>query len=172
MPHPQLTSSRTRVAAASSPQEWDDGKRVVGELIQWLASTVKLDARAQQHDSNEELDSLADFYRAPAGQLLLGYVDGVARGSAGVHLMSKETAELRRVWVSPEWRGYGLASELLQTALTVARDLGAREIWLETVSGHMDTAIGMYLRAGFRPVPHYTSLSQSLPNVLSLGRAL
>src|SRR5207237_607899 len=81
------------------------GRALIEELVGWLAVTVDLDARGQQHDTVEELDNLADFYRLPAGQLLLGFVDDVPCATTGVHLMTPTTAELRRVWVSPGFRG-------------------------------------------------------------------
>jgi GNAT superfamily N-acetyltransferase len=83
--------------------------------------------------------------------------------------MSSGTAELRRVWVAPEARGFGLASALLRAGIDVASGLGADMIVLETVRGPMDTAIGMYTRAGFRPIQPYSALGATLPNALTLG---
>jgi hypothetical protein len=40
---------------------------------------------------------------------------------------------------------------------------------LETVMGPMDTAIGMYTRAGFRPIQPYSPLGATPPNALTLG---
>lgn len=159
-------------AAATTPEEWQHARRLVGEMIDWLASAVGLEARLHQHDSNEELDSLHDFYKRPAGQLIIGYVAGKPSGTTGIHLMDAETAELRRVWVTPSARGNGLAPVLLRTAIETARDLGAKRIWLETASGHMDKAIAMYTRAGFRPIPAYSSLPDMLPGILTLGMEL
>ena len=164
--------SVVNVAVARTPDDWEHAQRLVGELVSWLATTVGFDARAQQHDSNEELDDLADFYALPGGQLLLGSVGGIPCGTTGVHLMSATTAELRRVWVTPQSRGNGLAPQLLTTGIEMARTLGANEVWLETVSGPMDTAIAMYKRSGFVTIPHYSSLHSSVPDVLSLGLKL
>lgn len=169
---PPSTRPAIRVAPAVTEFEWAEARRLTGELIDWLADEVGLDARAHQHDSNEELDSMHDFYRPPAGRFLVGYVEGAAAGTSGVHLMSPETAELRRVWVTPGARGAGLASALLETAIGTARQLGARRLWLETAAGYMDTAIAMYRRAGFRDIPPYSSLPQTIPNILTLGLEL
>jgi GNAT superfamily N-acetyltransferase len=102
----------------------------------------------------------------------VGLVGGEPSGTAGVHLMDPETAELRRVWITPAARGNRLAPVMLQSAIDTARSLGARRMWLETASGHMDKAISIYRRAGFEPIPHYTSLPEALPGVVSLGLAL
>jgi ribosomal protein S18 acetylase RimI-like enzyme len=102
----------------------------------------------------------------------LGYVGGRACGTTGVSRLASGQAELRRVWVSPGWRGHGLASQLLSEAIAAARRLGARSIVLETAAAHMDTAIGMYERAGFGPVVPYSSLPETAPGILTLGLAL
>lgn len=165
------SSARTaiHVAPATTQQDWAHAKRLTGELVQWLAETLALDARVHQHDSNEELDSLATFYTPPRGEMLLGYVGGTPCGTSGVFMMDESTAELRRVWITPSARGHRLAPVLLQTAIESARRMGARRMWLETAQGHMDKAIAMYTRAGFRPVPKYSTLSDNIPNILTLG---
>ena len=145
---------------------------LIGQLVEWLEASLELDVRHQQHDSEDELDRLEGFYAEPHGKLLLGYLDGRPCGTTGVHLMSSETAELRRVWVAPEARGFGLASALLRTGVETASCLGARMLVLETVSGLMDTAIGMYARAGFRPIQPYSVLGETFPNALTLGMRL
>jgi hypothetical protein len=63
---PASTRPAIRVSPAASESEWLDARRLTGELIAWLAEAVALDARTHQHDSNEELDSLRDFYQPPA----------------------------------------------------------------------------------------------------------
>lgn len=163
------TGQAAHVSPATTPEEWGHARRLVNEMIDWLASAVGLNVRAHQHESNEELDSLDRFYQRPAGQLLLGYVEDVPSGTTGVHLIDAQTAELRRVWITPSARGCGLAPLLLQAAARTARDLGARRLWLETASGHMDKAIALYTRAGFRPIPAYSSLPEAMPGILSLG---
>jgi GNAT superfamily N-acetyltransferase len=167
-----LKRPRLCIGSPSNEAEWADAERLVGEHVDWLASALNLSARASQHDSNEELDSLASFYREPAGRFLVGSVNGVASGITGVYMMEPDTAELRRVWVTPAARGHGLAPAMLQAAIDTAKDLGARRIWLETARGHMDTAIAMYTRAGFREIPDYSSLREAVPSLVCLGLEL
>jgi GNAT superfamily N-acetyltransferase len=172
MPNPASTSAQIHVAAASRPSDWIAARVLIGQLVEWLEARLELDVRHEQHDSEDELDRLEGFYAEPYGTLLLGYLDGRPCGTTGVHLMSSERAELRRVWVAPEARGIGLASALLRTGIETARGLGAHTVVLETVSGVMDTAIGMYARAGFRPIQPYSVLGETFPNALTLGLQL
>ena len=164
-----LHRARLCIASPTIGVDWADAGRLVGEHIAWLEEVVHLDAAASQHDSTDELASLEAFYHEPEGRFLLGYLNGVASGIMGVHMMDGGTAELRRVWVTPPARGHGLAPVMLQAAIDAAKDLGARRIWLETASGYMDAAIAMYKRAGFREIPDYTDLREAVPTLVVLG---
>src|SRR6187401_1104129 len=158
-----------RVAPAASPADWEAGRRLIVEMTGWLAEALDLDVRAQQHDSNDELDCLEDFYAQPNGVLLIGYVGEAACGTTGVHRIDDGTAELRRVWVTPGARGNALAPQLVAAGIEAAGAMGAHRVWLETASDVMEKAIGIYASFGFRPIPHYTSLPETVPNILSLG---
>jgi GNAT superfamily N-acetyltransferase len=166
------TTPAIRVSAARTVSDWRDAARLTGELVAWLQDPVGLDVHQHQHDSNEELGALAEFYREPNGRMLLGFLDGVARGTTGVHMMDADTAELRRVWVTPSARGNSLAPALLHAGIECARSMGAKRIWLETARGHMDKAIAMYTRAGFREIAPYSDLPKVLPSVITLGLEL
>ena len=161
-----------RVAPAHTVSDWADARGLLRDMIAWLKSEAGLDARAHQHDTNDELDDLPGYYRFPGGMFLVGYLDDVPVGTTGVKLMSPSIAEIRRVWVAPEARGNRVAARLLQQGISGARALGAERVWLETRQGPMDRAIGMYRRAGFQPIPAYTSLPESVSGVLSLELVL
>jgi ribosomal protein S18 acetylase RimI-like enzyme len=160
------------VNVAASDEQWEAVRRLTAEMVEWLQADLGLDVRKDQHDSNEELDALATFYSPPRGRMLLGSVGENACGTTGVYLLAPGRAELRRVWVSPEWRGHGLASQLLRTGIECARKMGASTVVLETAKGHMDRAIGMYRRAGFREIAPYSSLPEALPSVITMGLTL
>jgi GNAT superfamily N-acetyltransferase len=170
--HRASTPIDLRVAAASTSSDWAAARILVAQLVEWLESTLDLDVRHEEHDSDDELDRLELFYAEPRGRLLLGFVDGQPCGTTGVHVMSPDTAELRRVWVSTEARGNGLASRLLRAGVQTASNMGAEVVVLETVTGPMDTAIGMDTRAGFCPILPYSRLGATLSNALSLGLRL
>lgn len=169
---PAPASAAVRVGPAHTISEWTDVRRLLRDMMAWLKDEAGLDARAHQHDTNEELDDLPGYYRFPGGMFLVGYLGDLAVGTTGVKLMSPNLAEIRRVWVTPEARGNGVAAQLLQSGISGARALGAERVWLETRQGPMDRAIGMYRRAGFEPIPAYTSLPESVTGVLSLELVL
>jgi GNAT superfamily N-acetyltransferase len=60
-------------------------------------------------------------------------------------------AYLMNMYTRPEWRGQGLASELVQKLMTEAETRGATRIWLRAT----DQGRPIYARAGFVPGPRY-----------------
>ncbi|QDW61288.1 GNAT family N-acetyltransferase [Oerskovia sp. KBS0722] len=98
---------------------------------------------------------------APGGAFHLAWADGadgpVAVGCAGVELARdavEPTAELRRVFVEPAFRGRGVASALLEAAEAAARDLGAVVVRLDTRHDLVE-ALALYARRGYVDVPAF-----------------
>jgi [ribosomal protein S18]-alanine N-acetyltransferase len=73
-----------------------------------------------------------------------GFVVGAALSIPG----APAECELEFVIVPPEARRQGTGSALVRTVLAWARDLGAKEIWLEVRASNA-RAIGLYQRSGF-----------------------
>ena len=72
----------------------------------------------------------------------------------GIQTIGDAVGEVKRMWVSSEWRGAGLGSRLLRHLETVAVSLGHRVVRLDT-NDTLVEAIAMYERAGYRQVPRY-----------------
>ncbi|MER6032668.1 GNAT family N-acetyltransferase [Streptomyces sp. NPDC001835] len=88
----------------------------------------------------------------PNGQLLLGRYDGEPAGSAGVRLLTPDTAELTRVFVLAGMRGRGGAALLVAAAEEAARALGATALVLDT-RGDLVEARALYARLGYAETP-------------------
>lgn len=162
--------SCVRVAPAWRPEEWEAARTLTRELVAWMADTLCVDVDEAQESAAEEFAEMPAFYSFPSGLFLIGYLHGQPAGTAGIHLIDDETAELKRVWVTPSSRGHGIAPRMLETAISAARTLGARQLWLETEPTVMATAHQMYVAHGFREIPHYTDLGDAIPGLVALGR--
>jgi GNAT superfamily N-acetyltransferase len=80
------------------------------------------------------------------------------------------TAEIRRMYVSPEFRGRGLARAVLAELESTARDRGCGKLILETGLPQPE-ALALYRSSGYRDVPpfgHYAGSPLSVP----LGKEL
>ena len=80
--------------------------------------------------------------------------DGAPAGCGGIQLFGNEYAELKRMYVRPQFRGLGLAKAMLTHLAGHARDRGVGLLRLET-GNHQLAAIGLYEKEGFRPIPPF-----------------
>ena len=96
----------------------------------------------------------APAMNAPYGSFLVGRVDGDTATCGGVRRITRTRAEIKRMWVDGAWRGCGLGGRMLTALEAAARDLGYREVYLDTNST-LTEAIAMYDRAGYRRIERY-----------------
>ena len=88
----------------------------------------------------------------------------VAAGCGGVQLFGDEYGELKRMYVRPQFRGLGLAKQLLDHLADFARQRGVNALRLET-GIYQTEAIGLYERWGFVRIPPFGDYK---PDPLSL----
>lgn len=81
-------------------------------------------------------------------------VDGEPAACAGVKLFGTAFGEVKRMHTRPAFRGRRLGERLLEALASHARMQGARMLRLET-GIHQRSAIQMYERWGFRPIPPF-----------------
>jgi len=115
----------------------------------------ELDARFDAgFDQARSIPADAGQLRAPSGLLLLAYARERAVGCGALKFHPQAPAELKRMWIDPEWRGVGLGARLLAELERYARDAGVRVIRLET-NEVLEEAIALYRRAGYSEVPPF-----------------
>src|SRR5260370_31876011 len=82
-----------------------------------------------------------------AGAFMVAYRDGVAVGCGAVRLLDANTAELKRMYVTPAARGEGLGRAVVAALEAEARRIGARRLLLET-GIRQTAALRLYARSG------------------------
>ena len=102
-----------------------------------------------------EVAHMAAAYGGPRAAYFV-VVDAADRlvGGAGVAALAggePDVCELRKMYFLAEARGQGLGEALLRQCLGVAKDLGYRRCYLETLTG-MDQAMKLYAKVGFQPL--------------------
>ncbi len=98
----------------------------------------------------------------PHGRFVLGVSDEPSdRVSAmesiacgGVQPLPDGSAEIKRMWVHPAWRGAGVGGRLLRHLESLARAGGHARVRLDT-NDALHEAIALYGRAGYRAIPRY-----------------
>jgi putative acetyltransferase len=81
-------------------------------------------------------------------------LDGVPVGCVGLQPVSSGVGEIKRMYVTPSSRGWGLSRVLLNAVESQARTLSLTRLRLET--GTLQTeAIALYTNHGYLPTPPY-----------------
>src|SRR5262249_7929249 len=102
------------------------------------------------------------------GTFLVVYRDGIPVGCGALRRVDAETAELKRMYVSPSVRGQGFGRRLLTALEAEARALGVRRLVLET-GIRQAAALALYRATGYRPIPLYGEYRQSPDTSICLG---
>jgi putative acetyltransferase len=122
------------------------------ELFLEYAGDIGLDLSFQNFD--EELAGLTVQYGPSEGGILLLSVEDRPAGCVAVRRFEKDTAELKRMYVRPAYRGQGYGRRLGEEALALARRLGYQAIRLDTLP-QMGKAIALYQSFGFVEIEPY-----------------
>jgi ribosomal protein S18 acetylase RimI-like enzyme len=80
--------------------------------------------------------------------------DDTAAGCGGVQFYGTEYAEVKRMYVRPQYRGLGLGRLIVNHLAEYSRQRGVPALRLET-GVHQDAAIGLYERVGFERIPPF-----------------
>lgn len=126
------------------------------EIFGDYARSLPVDLSFQNFDA--ELETLPGDYAAPGGRLLLAYVDaelaacGAMRGLADTDYAN--ACEMKRLYVRPAFRRFGLGRMLAQTLLDEARGAGYSVMLLDTLD-EMEAARGLYASLGFEEIAPY-----------------
>lgn len=126
--------------------------REVADLIREYRDSLRVDLSFQHFD--EEVAALPGDYAEPHGVLLLARVGDAAAGCVALRPLDSATAEMKRLYVSPAYRGMNIGEALARAAIDAARERGYRAMRLDTLPS-MHAARAMYVKLGFREIPPY-----------------
>jgi GNAT superfamily N-acetyltransferase len=128
----------------------------VRALMREYAGSLTVDLCFQNFDA--ELAALPGEYAPPSGALLLASVDGQPAACGGLRALADvdyaNACEMKRLYVRPAFRGFGLGRRLAQQLMDLAMEAGYRTLLLDTLDD-METARGLYASMGFEPIPPY-----------------
>jgi ribosomal protein S18 acetylase RimI-like enzyme len=105
-----------------------------------------------------ELAGLPGEYAPPGGALLLAQVGGQPAGCVAMRPLPDadhaNACEMKRLYVPPAFRRYGLGRLLAQQLMDLATQAGYSCMLLDTLDD-MEAARGLYESLGFEEIPPY-----------------
>jgi GNAT superfamily N-acetyltransferase len=106
----------------------------------------------------ERLAQLRTVFGQGRCVLLLATESDVPVGCCGLGAVNRTTAELKRLYVQPDFRYRGVGQLLLERAVSEAQEFGYDRIVLDVVATRYP-AIALYRKAGWQPIPHWEGRS-------------
>lgn len=125
-------------------------------IFQEYAQQLGVDLCFQNFEA--ELAGLPGDYAPPQGCLLLALVDGEIAGCCAMRPLETvdyaNACEMKRLYVRPAFRGFGLGRQLAEAVLDAARIAGYHSLLLDTLND-MEAARALYEDLGFKDIPPY-----------------
>ena len=135
------------------PGEWVEPAR---EILREYAASLQIDLCFQNFEA--ELAALPGEYAAPSGRLLLAFVDGALAACGGFRALPDadhaNACEMKRLFVRPALRRFGLGRALAEALLDEGRRAGYSVMLLDTLD-EMESARELYASLGFVEVAPY-----------------
>jgi GNAT superfamily N-acetyltransferase len=152
MPAEIAPAPEIRLAVPDSAERIDATR----ELMREYARGLGVDLCFQNFE--DELAGLPGEYAAPSGHLLLALVDGAFAGCGGFRALADvdypNACEMKRLFVRPAFRRFGLGRLLAQALIDEARRAGYSTMLLDTLDD-MESARGLYATLGFTEIAPY-----------------
>lgn len=148
---------------AETPGDIDAVRVLVRDFFRWAMVEIgETDNPAVFAELDAELAGLPGRYGPPSGCLVLALLDREPAGCVAFYAHDASTIEIKRMFVLPRARGYGIGGRMLDMLLAQARAAGFRRALLSSHHS-MHAAHATYRRAGFQDVP----LSADFPSAVA-----
>lgn len=156
------------ITRATTQPQYQAIEELMDEYIAWdTDQTTRLGLDPQVFLNfyyGDKPEILPGKFAPPGGCLLLATLEGRPAGCTGYCQLSEDVCELKRLYVRPQCRGYGIGRLLLTEILKQARLNRYQRIKLETGS-FMREAHQLYQSLGFEFCPPYFEIPESLREI-------
>ncbi|MGH6645724.1 GNAT family N-acetyltransferase [Aquabacterium sp.] len=140
------------LCAAQTQQDWEHAADILAEY----GASLGVDLAFQSFEG--ELADLAGSYSGADEVFLLATVDDAVAGCCALRALADvdvaNACEMKRLYVRPAFRGFGLGRMLVETLMHRARESGFGTMFVDTLSD-MEAARELYSSLGFEPTEPY-----------------
>lgn len=121
---------------------------LIREYVAWL------DIDLSYQDFEGEMGEIESLFTLPNGLYTLAIINSKVAGGVGFKHMDAETAEVKRLYVRPEYQGCALGRALMTNLLKKLTGLGYKKVVLDAVPPTVHAKL-LYESMGFYEIPPY-----------------
>ena len=123
---------------------------VCNEIFQVSEETIR------RFDTMSDIDDVYSHYLDNGGTFLVLLDQERVVGSGAIRRLNDDICELKRMWFLKEYRGRGLAKNMVQLLLDFARNAGYKKVRLDLFDEQKQAqALEFYKRIGFYAIAPY-----------------
>lgn len=127
----------------------EEVKGLIREYTEWFGRDLAFQGL------DDELEHVGEKYLPPEGRLVVAVDEsGAVCGCVAYHRLDERTAEMKRLYVRPEGRGYRLGERLARRIMELAHEDGCERMVLDTVAP-LKAAVSLYRKLGFQEIEPY-----------------
>jgi len=138
------------IKQADFPEDTQTLETLIHEYVSWL------DMDLTSRGFYAEMAHIETVFSPPGGLFLIARCDGVAAGCVGLKRLPSHTAEIKRLYVKPAFRGQQLGRQLLNALFEKAAEHAIERLILDAVPQTVK-AQRLYEEMGFRQIEAYYS---------------
>ena len=140
------------------PVETDEDIEIVkGLLEEYVASWSEDDGPVHIKEveaHKHQMNNLGEYFGPPDGCLLVAKYKKESAGCVALRKLSDDTCEMKRLYVSPEFRGLKIARQLAERVIEQARKIGYKHMRIHTITP-LERANRLYKSLGFNEIDPY-----------------
>ena len=131
-------------------------KRTNGKNKDFIENCRRLDADLDQRIGKEIQRSKYEKYNQldKINEAIVVYENNVLVGAGSIRYYDEINVELKRIYISPAFRGQGLGTKLVSLLIEWAKELGYQRVLLET-GEKLTESVALYKKLGFERIPNY-----------------
>jgi putative acetyltransferase len=114
----------------------------------WHEFVANSPEKLDYQKNDEEFSNLPGKYAQPEGRIILADFDGQLEGCVALKKVSIEICEMKRLYVRPRARGFGLGYKLVERVIHEAKLAGYQDMRLD-VMAKSEPARQLYKKLGF-----------------------
>lgn len=158
--------TKISIIEATSENEVAAVEQLLRDYLLWMRRRYRnqlemIDAYFDPREWESELADLRGHYGAPHGGIILALVDGVPAGCVLLRGIGEKDSEMKRLFVRPAFRGFGLAKSMIASVMQLSCKLGYTHMRLET-GALLTEAQALYQSLGFKRAGRYSASATPL----------